>query len=238
MERRNFIRVCATGLIGAQCGRWMERAWAQSAREPIHRYARVLLVNERGDPLRTRDLVPRRNYIFHYPFASTPCFLLDLGRALAAVDDLVLESGARYRWTGGVGPHASIVAYSAICAHKLAYPTHDVSFIRFQAEQSQKSPAERIHCCADHSVYDPALGARTVSGPAKQPLAAVVLDFDAQADTLHAVGVAGGELFEAFFAKYDFKLAMEYGRGKARRAVVDQTVVRELTAYCRQTIRC
>jgi arsenite oxidase small subunit len=224
--------------VAAESSQWIERAMAQGGRDPLHLYARVLLVNGQGAPLRARSLVPRRNYIFNYPFAATPCFLLDLGKPLAAVDDLALDGGSRYAWAGGVGANRSIVAFSAICAHKLAYPTRDVSFIRFQPEKSARSEAERIHCCADHSVYDPARGARVVNGPAKQPLAAIALDYDRDADLLHAIGVSGGELFEAFFAKYDFRLAMEYGSGKARKPVSDRSVVREMGAYCRQTIAC
>ena len=95
-----------------------------------------------------------------------------------------------------------------------------------------------IHCCADHSVYDPAAGARVVSGPAPQPLAAIVLEWDAKRDELHALGTLGAEPFEAFFAKYEFRLATEYGGAKARASVGPATVVRELADYCRNTIQC
>ena len=95
------------------------------------------------------------------------------------------------RWNGGVGPAHSIVAFSAICAHKLAYPTREVSFIRFQRDRSPTSDGNVIHCCADHSVYDPAAGARVCSGPAPQPLAAILLDYDAERDELSALGTVG-----------------------------------------------
>ena len=48
----------------------------------------------------------------------------------------------------------------------------------------------------------------------------------------------GAEQFDAFFRKYDFKLAMDYGPGKARAPVGANTTVRELSEYCRQTIQC
>jgi Rieske Fe-S protein len=176
--------------------------------------------------------------VFQYPYAGTPCFLLRLGQRVSAPATLMREDGAAYTWSGGVGPGKSIVAFSAICAHRLAYPTRDVSFIRYQAEKSPQSDADVIHCCAEHSVYDPARGARVVSGPAPQPLAAILLEYDARADSLHALGTVGAEQFDAFFGKYDFKLTMEYGQGKAQRRVGDQTVVRELAQYCRQTIQC
>jgi hypothetical protein len=115
-----------------------------------------------------------------------------------------------------VGRDRNIVAFSAICAHKLAYPTREVSFIRYQPERSPTSGAHVIHCCADHSVYDPAEGARVVSGPAPQPLAAILLEYDAAQDSLFALGTVGAEQFDAFFDKYRVRLALEYGEGRAR----------------------
>ena len=60
------------------------------------------------------------NLIFHYPYAATPCFLLNLGRPLSLPAELKTAAAQPYRWPGGVGPQRSIVAYSAICAHQLA----------------------------------------------------------------------------------------------------------------------
>jgi len=191
-----------------------------------------------GAPIKLRTLAPRTNYVFNYPYVATPCFLLDLGRSVAGGEQLLRADGSTYGWSGGVGPQRSVVAFSAICAHKLAYPTKEVSFIRFQAIRSPTSDGNVIHCCADHSVYDPAAGARVLSGPAPQPLAAILLDYDAKADELAALGTVGAEQFEAFFHKYEFKLAMDYGPGKAKLSVGDNTVVHELTEYCRQTIQC
>src|SRR5438105_10620071 len=188
MERRAFLRACA--LAGAQ---WSVEGQGQVAREPVRHYARALLIDAHGNPIRLGGIAPRRNYVFHYPFAATPCFLLNLGKPSRPMSDLALENGSHYGVAGGVGPHGSIVAYSAICAHKLAYPTRDISFIRFQSTRSAKSDADRIHCCADHSVYDPAEGARVVGGPARQPLAAILLDYDRERDLLYATGTAGAD---------------------------------------------
>ena len=233
MERRQFLGSCAA-LTGAG-GLSALSAWADAA---PRFYDRAALVDALGDPLRVRTLRDETNYVFHFPFAGTPCFLLKLDRPAEAAVTLKREDGSTYEWRGGVGPARSIVAFSAICAHKLAYPTRDVSFIRYQPQRSSNSRAQAIHCCAEHSVYDPASGARVVSGPAPQPLAAILLDYDAASDTLAAVGTAGAEQFDAFFRKYEFKLAMEYGEGKARRPVGTTTVVKELAQYCRQTIQC
>ncbi len=234
MERRRFVTACAAlGAGSAVAG--LSSAWAAAA---PRLYTRARLVDEHGEPIKCGRMLPRTNYVFNYPYAATPCFLLDLGHPVAAADHLLRADGAEYTWNGGVGAKRSVVAFSAICAHKLAYPTREVSFIRFQPIRSPTSDGDVIHCCADHSVYDPAAGARVVSGPAPQPLAAIVLDYDAGSDEVSALGTVGAEQFEAFFRKYDFKLAMDYGPGKARVPVGSSTVVRPLTEYCRQTIQC
>lgn len=234
MERRSFLRSCAIagGTAGlAQC---LKQAWAG---QPFKAYSRARLVDAYGDPIQARRLVVNRNYLFNYPYAGTPCFLLSLDRP-AAGTELVAEGGRRYDWEGGVGPGRTIVAYSAICAHKLAYPAREISFIRFQEQESPTAKGGVIHCCAEHSVYDPAAGGRVVGGPAPQPLAAIVLDYNARTDELFAVGTAGAEQFDAFFAKYAFKLGMEHGAGRAQRPVGDSTACREMAQVCRQTVQC
>ncbi|MGH6630158.1 MAG: (2Fe-2S)-binding protein, partial [Burkholderiales bacterium] len=128
-------------------------------------------------------------------------------------------------------------AYSAICAHQLAYPTRDISFISFRTEKSARNRLGNvIHCCAEHSQYDPAEGARVLAGPAPQPLAAILLEHNPKTDELAAVGTLGGEMFNQFFAKYGQKLALE---GAAMRVPADATcVVHELENYCRQQVKC
>jgi arsenite oxidase small subunit len=234
MERRRFLESCAA-LSGAAGLSGLPSAWADA---PPRLYPPARLLDVHGEPLKARTLAAETNYVFQFPFAGTPCFLLNLGHPITVAATLRREDGATYGWSGGVGPSRAIVAFSAICAHKLAYPTRDVSFIRYQPRKSPTSDAHVIHCCADHSVYDPANGARVLSGPAPQPLAAILLDYDASTDHLRALGTVGPEQFDRFFQKYDFKLAMEYGDGQAKESVGGQTVVRELSQFCRQTIQC
>ena len=232
MERRTFLGACAA-LGGAAFGA------AVYADAPPHLYARARLVDANGAPMRLRAIATETNYVFHYPYVSTPCFLLRLARPMPAGRSLRRDDGTPYVWQGGVGPDRTLVAFSAICAHKLAYPTREVSFIRYQRDRSSTSSGHVIHCCADHSVYDPAEGARVVAGPAPQPLAAIVLEHDAAQDELYALGTVGAEQFDRFFGQYGFKLALEYGNtAKARAAVEGTTVVRELANYCRNTIQC
>jgi Rieske Fe-S protein len=179
-----------------------------------------------------------RNLIFHYPFAATPCFLLNLGRPAKALVTLKTGDNRPYEWNGGVGAGRSIVAYSAICAHKLTYPTRDISFISYRPETSARNRVGHvIHCCSEHSQYDPAEGGRVVAGPAPQPLAAILLEHDSSTDQIHAVGTLGGEMFNEFFEKYAFRLEMELG-GAGKQPVGTATKVQELENYCKQQVKC
>ena len=234
MQRRDFIKVCAAGAaVSAN-----DLLAAQDLKPRF--YSRTLLTDEGGRPLRAESLVAGRNYIFHYPFESTPCFLLNLGKPTVRGVQLKTEDGSTYEWGGGVGPNLAIVGYSAICAHRMSYPTPQISFISYR----EKSTASRImrpntiHCCSEHSEYDPAAGAKVVGGPAPQPLAAVLLEHDAKSDALHAVGMLGGEMFNGFFAKYEFKLALDYGSNRTRQQVAGRTVVMGLQQFCKQQVRC
>lgn len=230
MERRQFLEGCAAASLGA----WSE-SWAQS---PLKSYTRTRLLDIHGRPIRLAAIEPEVNYVFQYPFEATPCLLVKLRKAVTAPASLKRENGATYAWQGGIGRERNAVAFSAICAHKLAYPTREVSFIRYQRDASSTSGGRVIHCCADHSVYDPAEGARVVSGPAPQPLAAIVLEHDAADDGVYAIGTVGAEQFDAFFEKYRMKLALEYGEARAKRGVGETTIVREMSTYCRTTVQC
>ncbi|HEX7890861.1 MAG TPA: (2Fe-2S)-binding protein [Ramlibacter sp.] len=235
MDRRSFLGSCSAGAAGLTAAGGFQDAWAATARPK--EYPRALLVDERGEPLKASGLKPQLNYVFHYPFEATPVFLLDLGRPVAAYSVSTQDRSA-YSWPGGVGRNRSIVAFSAICAHQLVYPTKDVSFISFRKTRAQRGVQDGlIHCCAEHSQYDPARGAEVLSGPAKQPLCAVLLEHEPKADTLTAHATLGGELFDQFFRKYEMKLSLDVGPN-AKNAVAGQSVVRELTRFCKNPVQC
>jgi Rieske Fe-S protein len=234
MDRRGFIGTCTAGAAGLTAAVSFS-SWAADARP--REYATTLLVDEHGAPLKASSLQQQFNYIFHYPFEATPVFLLDLGRPLTP-HTLSTEDRSPYSWPGGVGPNRSIVAFSAICAHQLVYPTHDVSFISFRKKRAQRGVQDGlIHCCAEHSQYDPARGAEVISGPAKQPLCAVLLAHDPRTDSLTAHGTLGGELFDAFFRKYEKKLSFDVGP-KAHATVGGRAIVQPLNQFCRNPIEC
>ena len=201
----------------------------------VHKYSRTLLVDKFGRPFRSRQLAAGAPHIFNYPYQSTPVFLMALPRAATPVD-LSNEKKRHYQSLPGIGPHHSIVAYSAICAHKLMYPTPQISFINIRKGQADE-PAHVVHCCGDNSRYDPTQGGRVISGPAPQPLAMIELEWDAASDELHAVGTLGGEMFQAFFEKYDFRLTLDHG-AKAKNAIASTTVVQAAADYSKQQQSC
>ena len=233
MKRRDFVQVCAASAAGVA----LPDSDAASTLQ-ARMYKRVKLVDESGQPIRASSLKTGATYVFDYPFASTPCFLLRLDKPTNANIALKTETGFDYMWEGGVGPQKNIVGYSAICAHKMTYPTKQVSFIGYRNEPSPVAGAGKvITCCSDRSVYDPASGARVVSGPAPQPLATILLQHDAKADELFAVGTFGGEKFTEFFSKFQFRLNLEMGP-RSRATVENTSIVKPLENYSTQWAKC
>src|SRR5258708_16240778 len=115
MYRRDFMFACAASALAASMP-------ATPADASPRFYSRARLIDSSGRPLEAHALPANRNFIFHYPFAGTPCFLLNLGRPTKASAHLKTADSHSYEWPGGVGADRSIVAYSAICAHPLTYP--------------------------------------------------------------------------------------------------------------------
>ena len=233
MKRRDFVQLCAAGAAGAA----LPDA-SQAATLTARRYARVKLVDDKGETLRIATLAPGTTYVFDYPYSATPCFLLRLDKPVASGITLKTETGEPYSWEGGIGAQKSVVAYSAICAHKMTYPTKQVSFIGYRDEPSAAAPKGKvITCCSDRSVYDPAAGARVVSGPAPQPLATILLEQDPKSGEIFAVGTYGGEMFAEFFRRFDFRLQLERGP-RAKSEVSGDAVVRPLDRYSTQWAKC
>ncbi len=212
LSRRQFARVCAAtlALVGVNPGLLAQTGGA------LKRYRRVPLLDVHDRPVTPTDVKVGENYIFYYPYVATPCFLLNLGTPTAVQAELHTEDGNHYRWNGGVGPERSIVAFSAICAHRMSHPVPTVSFINYRHEPAtfrrddgiQAKQARVIYCCSENSVYDPAQGARVFGGPAKQPLAAIQLEQDGDG-RLYTVGTVGDDLFDRFFRKFSARLAHE-----------------------------
>lgn len=235
-SRRRFVGFCASSAAAVAALPRMARS-----DEPVEvqSYGRARLVQPDGQPLKAAALEARTNYIFHYPFASTPCFLLDLDRPITGSVELSTREDDQYVWRGGVGPNRSIVAFSAICSHRMTHPAPEVSFISYHPA-GHHEPEDRgvIHCCSENSVYDPSNGCRVLSGPAPEPLAAIDLEYDADTDTLTAVGASGGTLFDRFLTKFGNRLRITYGDPDFRQRVGARTEVVTLDAFSRSRTEC
>ncbi|MEJ2344792.1 MAG: Rieske 2Fe-2S domain-containing protein [Gammaproteobacteria bacterium] len=234
MNRRHFVTLCTSALALATAN---PRALARP-RGALHRYARARLVDSKGQPIHARKLAVDRCYVFFYPYAGTPCYLIRLG-VLTQGETLAMSDGTPYDWQGGVGPDGTVVAFSAICSHLMTHPTRKISFINYHADADELSGRQNvISCCAHGSVFDPARGAKVVSGPATQPLTAIALEHEKASDELFAVGTYGGETYRDFFRAFKRDLREEFGRRGATREIHDDTVVRPIEDYTKQAIRC
>ena len=242
LKRRAFFKLCASAAAMITASPRLLAQQDGTAR----RYQRARLVDERQQPIKVADLEEGETYLFHYPFVSTPCFLLDLGQPATRQASLRTEDGRSYTWRGGVGPRRSVVAYSAICAHKMTHPAPSVSFINYRHSpvdflDNDKNRTRRehvIYCCSEKSVYDPMQGGRVLGGPAPQPLAAILLEYDEKDDALAAIGTYGGEMFDRFFREFGFRLQLEHKVADVRERVDGTAAVVRLADYCASQVLC
>lgn len=235
LSRRGFIKVCGAvvALSTVAGARLVDPAFA------LDQAPRVKLVNRAGRPLKAGALAADTNYVFLYPYVSTPCLLLRLGKATPSNVTRKDAADAAYTWPGGVGKDGTVVAYSAICAHAFSYDSRQTSFLTYNKAKTHLSGhARAITCCAHASVYDPAEGAKVIGGPAKFPLAAVQLVHDPASDELIATGMVGTTLFQDFFKAFRADLNVEYGRGAYREVLRDQTTVLPMDEYSKDVVQC
>jgi Rieske Fe-S protein len=203
-------------------------------------FNRVKLVDGDGNPLKASKLNSDEAYIFHYPYKSTPCFLISLGTKAPGMK--MQADDGEYEWKGGIGPNGSLVSYSAICAHQLSYPTKEHSPISYTGGNVSKLAGKggMIVCCEHDRVYDPSHGGKMVvtTKEATQPLAAIVIEHDAGTDEIYAVGVAGGLLYDEFFRSYKRALLAEYGPGGAKEEVKDAAPTTLMSKYTGGADKC
>ena len=230
MDRRTFHRLCGGLLGGASL---LHRELAADARSADESAAppqpRSRLVRDDQTPLTLGDVRPGEAWVFHYPYRTTPCFLIGL------------EESA----PGGLGPDASVIAFSAICSHKMSHPSRPISHIGYRAEPvefvdrdgTRQRRAGTISCCSERSVYDPADGGRVLAGPAPTPLAAIRLASDPDG-AIVATASVGPDRYAEFLDAFGFRLAMEHGQSDVRRRSGDTCVATPAGDYSRQQIRC
>jgi arsenite oxidase small subunit len=235
INRRGFVKACSAiaTLAAASAARLIEPAFA------LADAPKLKLVDKAGKPIKAGALQAHENYLFAYPYVSTPCLLLRLGSTTPRNVERKNADGAPYTWPGGVGKDGAVVAYSAICSHAFSYDGKANSFLTYSKTPSQLSgKARTITCCAHGSVFDPAAGAKVVGGPAKFPLAAVQLSYDANSDELSTVGMVGTFLFKEFFKAFRADLNQEYGRGAYREVLKQETTVLPMREYSKDVVKC
>jgi len=243
MKRRGFVKLCASALAAITAS---PRLLARE-NHVYHRYGKVALIDPNtGEPVRSASLDVGEAYLFHYPFVSTPCFLIDLGKSVTTRSNLKTRDGERYRWQGGSGQNSSVVAFSAICAHKMSHPAPTVSFINYRhgkvrfrnSNDELEQRAGVIYCCSENSVYDPARGGRVLGGPAPQPLASIELEYDSDEDTFYATATIGGEMFDRYFRSFHDRLVLEHGRTDIDRELTGSTDLVRLRDYTDYQVSC
>jgi Rieske Fe-S protein len=235
MDRRDFIKVCSTGVAAIVAGTQAPLVYSGTAKD----FAKVKLVDEAGNPLKAASLSKDEAYVFGYPFAGTPCFLINLPSAAPGGAALKTESGEEYSAAAGVGPNRNIVAYLAVCTHQLAHPEKKGSVIAYSANNSETAGrAAVITCCAHNSAFDPANGGSVIIGKATQPLPGIRLEHDAATDEIYATGMYGADFLDDYFKKFKSKLNQEFGIGKYREAASGTAQAVLLSKYSADADRC
>jgi len=166
---------------------------------------------------------------------TTPCFLVRLSESAP-------NQGT---WQGGIDTDQSVVAFSAICSHKMSHPARPISHISyrdkpvsfFDSDGKKQTKSGVISCCSERSVYDPAKAATVLSGPAPVPLAAISLTSDDNG-ALYATGSHGPDQYERFLTAFGFRLAMEYGTSDVRARVGDKTIAVKASEFSEQQVLC
>ena len=238
MNRRTFIKTCGSV---ATLSFLSPSFFSQSLRAQTNqfkKYKKAILLDKHGNPLNPSSLEVGKQYIFFYPYRSTPALLLNLGKEVKP-SEVRLSDGSTYLWPGGVGPQKSIIAFCAICPHQLSYPTPEYSFINYYPHDKPSKAAKKgnvIQCCAHMSIFDPERGGVVIDGPSEYPLLAIVLTYEE--GKLYAVGTLGVELFRDFFDAYRSDLKKMYKSFRRAKKKVDKAVVVEVEEYVKEVIYC
>lgn len=230
IRRRRFLTGCGA-LAGAVTIDRLRTSLSAGELE-VRPGPRALLILEGRGALRASELLPHHSYVFAYPFESTPCFLLNLDRAVPGARLHVNGGRTVYDWAGGVGRDRSVVAFSAICPHAYTHPTREVAMVHYYGPETPATVAQRtgvVTCCVHGSTFDPGRGAAPLQPPAEIPLAGIVLEWDEATDALYARGVAGRPVFDEFFRSFP-----RY----SHREVQGSTPVWPLDRYSRSVLSC
>lgn len=241
MERRSFLKVMAAGATIVAVNPSLIRGTLRADDGRLYTaYEKAQIVDASGVPIKVSALEKEMTYIFNYPFASTPCMIINLPDPTEKEVSLKAETGEEYIWKSGVGKDRTVVAYSAICAHQLTHPTPKDSFIKYvpKATPTMAYTKSGIIVCSSHlSAYDASAGAKVLGGAAQQPLASIVLEV-ADDDTIWAVGVIGSDKFQDYFKAFKPELKEYYGGpAQAKQLVSISAKTVKLTEYSKEIIQ-
>jgi len=75
-------------------------------------------------------------------------------------------------------------------------------------------------------------------GPAKQPLATILLQAEPETGALYALGTIGGEMYDAYFEKFAFRLALEHRTSDIQRPAGASSVVMDIETYSHTIMQC
>jgi Rieske Fe-S protein len=240
MDRRNFLKVVAGATVIAVNPSLIRGNLYAAEGMLFNAYEKTQLVDAAGKPIKASALQKEVTYIFNYPYASTPCMLINLPKPTGKDIELTSEVGEKYVWKSGVGKERTIVAYVAICTHQMTHPTPNDSFITYvpTAKKTMAYEKSGIIVCSSHlSAFDAGAGAKVLGGAATQPLNAVVLEHAAD-DTLWAVGILGADKFQDYFKSFRPELKEFYGGpAEAKKLVSISAKTVKLTEFSKEIIQ-
>jgi Rieske Fe-S protein len=205
-QRRNFLKLLVfLGGAAAVGGAIPIVKYLNPPSVGLSGYPELLLVDSSGNPIKASSLPVNspQSFQFNYPLQNEPNFLINLGDennnpvSINSQQVQVPADNSTYQFPGGVGPHNSIVAYSAICEHLgCKYPELHFYPPGYPPADTFNGPMTKvIHCNCHGSTYDPYKGAAVVTGPTVYPLPAVVLKWDPSTDQLYAVKMVGSVIY-------------------------------------------
>lgn len=129
---------------------------------PAHADASTTLDYPAATVGKAADMVVNEVTSFSYPDTSSPCTAIRTGSPVP----------------GGVGPDQDIVAYSTLCTH-MGCP------VAYEAD------TKVFKCGCHYSMFDAEKGGQMISGQATEDLPRVLLEYNADTDTVTAVGIDG-----------------------------------------------
>jgi Rieske Fe-S protein len=237
MNRRGFFKLTGTTAVAIAIAPALITEPLRADDGKLYKsFKKIMLKDGDGNPLKASTLVKEENYVFNFPYRSTPSFLVDLGESTQKDVTLMADDGTEYLFKGGVGEKGSIVAFSAICPHQLTHPTPDTSFFQYVKKGVKTMAYDKtvggIFVCSSHlSAFTPKDGGKRVGGPAKDGLTQIVLELDSDG-VLWAVGALGPDRFHDYLDSFKGEFKKFYGnKSKAKKLVKKDATVSKLTDF-------